>query len=554
MKKRRKKSAYVEECKLCGEERPLRRSHIIPKFVVRWQKQSGFTPYLRTAEDMNRRTQDSKTARLLCDECEQRLSGWENELANEVFHKAVNDEWVNGYSEETTLAALSIVWRTIWDWMNEEAKRKQLGKMRVEGPKDLVDQAAKKEAEWREQIIRGEVNESEIIHMVIFGETDRPMLEGTESENRYLLRSVEITPMFTSKGDEYYLWIKMGPIAIIAVILKKDGELTEEEWSGTRMLPKGIQDRPKRIVLPMRLKEFMEDRARLHREWLDSISPEERVKIKQSIGVLTTERLQNTGMGRAVLADAARYGWNADGSTTEKIILRGHVVTQWDSIWETPERRRESHDQVVRHVGKWLDGRGTWSLDRERDELRNIIGNVERMLAPTRGNRIGSGYKRTRRENHLVIRESKEGKLEAHWTEQKEGEDKEARDENTTFQMKMWVEIGKIGRKQIEMIGSGLGDMQQTAKENWIKMQEAGTAAEMEEALQHARATTLCTWIMVELVKRLQGTSQDEKPQGTVTSRVVEKAGQGERITEWQEKHPLHEKRKTGRRRKGKRK
>ena len=84
-------------CKLCGSGAPLRNSHIIPRFVGRWMKETSPTPYLRYGGNMDQRLQDLFSMELLCNECENRSSGWETKFANEVFHPSAAGETVFRY-------------------------------------------------------------------------------------------------------------------------------------------------------------------------------------------------------------------------------------------------------------------------------------------------------------------------------------------------------------------------------------------------------------------------------------------------------------------------
>lgn len=53
-----------QECRLCGQSKPLQVSHIIPRFIVEWFKETSATPYIRTGDEPNRRVQDGPKLRL----------------------------------------------------------------------------------------------------------------------------------------------------------------------------------------------------------------------------------------------------------------------------------------------------------------------------------------------------------------------------------------------------------------------------------------------------------------------------------------------------------
>jgi hypothetical protein len=72
-------------CALCGQDRTLAVSHIVPRFAGRWLIESSATGYLRDAVTPNRRKQDIEKRRLLCTECEAALSKDERSFADRFF-------------------------------------------------------------------------------------------------------------------------------------------------------------------------------------------------------------------------------------------------------------------------------------------------------------------------------------------------------------------------------------------------------------------------------------------------------------------------------------
>lgn len=77
-------------CRLCGQAKPLRNSHIFPKFYWDWLKETG-GQYFRTPERPNQRMQDGYKRPLLCGDCEERFSAFESATARHVFRPIVED-------------------------------------------------------------------------------------------------------------------------------------------------------------------------------------------------------------------------------------------------------------------------------------------------------------------------------------------------------------------------------------------------------------------------------------------------------------------------------
>lgn len=108
----RNSNETTKACRLCGSVGPLRESHIVSKFVVRHLTATSKTAFLRTIERPNVRVQDAFKIPLLCEECEQRFSRWENSVAGSVFKPLRIDS--NGpvaYGSDFSRFAVSVLWR-----------------------------------------------------------------------------------------------------------------------------------------------------------------------------------------------------------------------------------------------------------------------------------------------------------------------------------------------------------------------------------------------------------------------------------------------------------
>jgi hypothetical protein len=101
-------------CRLCGEVRALCRSHIIPKFVGDWMRDTGGGGRLRTSDAPDRLVEDLPTRHMLCLECEARFNRFETEVCNRLFlplHSREHDRF--RYGPSFTLFAVSVVWRAL---------------------------------------------------------------------------------------------------------------------------------------------------------------------------------------------------------------------------------------------------------------------------------------------------------------------------------------------------------------------------------------------------------------------------------------------------------
>lgn len=103
-------------CKLCRrDDVTLRKSHVIPNFVIQWMRESSIG-FMRDGTNADRRIQDGPKFPWFCEDCEQRLSTWESPFAEKVFsyiHRTSADQKPVPYGPWALKFAVSISWRTL---------------------------------------------------------------------------------------------------------------------------------------------------------------------------------------------------------------------------------------------------------------------------------------------------------------------------------------------------------------------------------------------------------------------------------------------------------
>lgn len=111
----------MAKCKLCGEEKILRNSHILPEFIFKplYDSKHRFHVLSTIPDDKNRLYQKGAREELLCDDCEQIFSKYER-YASIVFNQSnsidvhqINNEYhFSGIKYDFfKLFQLSILWR-----------------------------------------------------------------------------------------------------------------------------------------------------------------------------------------------------------------------------------------------------------------------------------------------------------------------------------------------------------------------------------------------------------------------------------------------------------
>lgn len=98
-------------CGLCKKEKPVLDSHIVPKFVFKWLKETG-SEYMRNPSKPNIRLQDGIKEKLLCFECEQKISLLEKWFSENIFRNYLaGTHFLFAHGEELGKFVISILWR-----------------------------------------------------------------------------------------------------------------------------------------------------------------------------------------------------------------------------------------------------------------------------------------------------------------------------------------------------------------------------------------------------------------------------------------------------------
>jgi hypothetical protein len=101
-------------CPLCWRRAKLCLSHIIPAFAGRYLKETSATGYLRDGLNPNLRRQDIGKQQLLCTDCEQMFSRWENDFSQKAFPIVQADDFKElEYDSWLLKFVVSIQWRIL---------------------------------------------------------------------------------------------------------------------------------------------------------------------------------------------------------------------------------------------------------------------------------------------------------------------------------------------------------------------------------------------------------------------------------------------------------
>ena len=216
-----------EFCALCLQQKPLKISHIFPKFVGKWLKDNG-TGFLAAAEDPSRRVQDLLKIKLLCDDCEQKFSKYEGYFASRIFYPYVDAKIQEfDYDENLKPFIISLAWRCLKIVKDDYMKANPIHHLN-----SFVDKAEK---EWRE-FLNGEGTsiDSYETHLHFL---DYPKIDSTTDVDPklhwYLLHGTDSSILCTNTRVFFYVKLPW----IFFVISMEPQKM--EGWNGTMINKSG---------------------------------------------------------------------------------------------------------------------------------------------------------------------------------------------------------------------------------------------------------------------------------------------------------------------------
>lgn len=219
-------------CALCGGQRKLEQSHVIPQFGYRWAAQAAGKGE-RSA---------GPTRPMLCGECEDLFSSYESEFARRVFHPLAIRSILNAkYTAWLRQFAASVCWRILEVRVAENQLRHFKGRWSSE----LVSCRDT----WRRYLThqRPDVGEHHL-HLLTLNEiggapVPSPFQPTVESE----VHCTDAAALVCAR---------LGPVLLIGLI----ADPAPREWQGTRINAEG-KLKPRDVVIPATYRDFILSRA-----------------------------------------------------------------------------------------------------------------------------------------------------------------------------------------------------------------------------------------------------------------------------------------------------
>ncbi|MBO5372238.1 MAG: hypothetical protein J6A75_05900 [Lachnospiraceae bacterium] len=214
----------LQKCALCGLEKEIQLSHIIPKFIGKHLKKTSIGS-IRSAENPNIVIQDLEKHYLLCRDCEEEFSARENWFARNIFYLWKKEETIEfEYDSNLNYFIISLSWRSLYlDIMNYV----QEGNVEIEKFQIMIDA----EKMMRKFLLGKDEDLGNIENHIFF-------FERVESVNddKFLLNpntTIHRSTVSYTHYTEDTVFTVSNLMGIIIVTMYEKGY--REEWKGTKI-------------------------------------------------------------------------------------------------------------------------------------------------------------------------------------------------------------------------------------------------------------------------------------------------------------------------------
>ena len=294
-------SAGIETCKLCGSGTTLRKSHIVPKFVGRWLKETSPTPYLRFGGNMDGRLQDLYAMELLCDDCEMLFSEWETKFATEIFYPSADGATSFRCGPWLVKFAASLAWRAIQYCYSKNieefspAMESMVDGMEVHLSRFLLAQ---------EKHVGSYTQ-----HLYPVSELAVPMEPGSPMMSRYLARTVQIDFLRNDDLSEMLVYVKLPMFMFFSI-----GESKYRKWFETGRIKKSSVIQPRGHGLPGYMRDYLLNQSDKLSGLMNSMSEKSKEVADKALHKAIEkdpDGVMNSRLMQAMMVDYLFYGKDA---------------------------------------------------------------------------------------------------------------------------------------------------------------------------------------------------------------------------------------------------
>lgn len=289
------------KCNFCGKDAQLQLSHIIPKFVSRWAKETS-PGFLRNTKNPNVRAQDGEKYHLLCSDCENLFGKWEKDFSETIFiplHNSCGGPLALKYRDWCLKFCVSVSWRVL-------LYHKIIGLTHLSN--EQIEIANKAFEVW-DDFLKGKRShperfEQHILPLDIIKSHNAPNL--SPGINRYFLRAIDCDVIRSKTIVMTYA--KMCRIALFGFIKFDE----KDKWKGTKVYVKEGSIGEKDYCITDNIFNFLSARSNSVLEAMQNISQNQSDKIEESI-LKNIDRVKKSDFLKAMAQDVALFGDEAFG-------------------------------------------------------------------------------------------------------------------------------------------------------------------------------------------------------------------------------------------------
>ncbi|MGN5650767.1 hypothetical protein [Bacillus sp. Brlt_9] len=277
----------IGKCALCNSDKELKKSHIVPKFIGKWLKETSATGYLRQGASPDARHQDISKQYLLCGECELIFSKNEKLFSEKIFKPFQNGYTTFQYDSWLKEFIISVQWRIL-------AVKKETATGLSDNFLRILDNTFEM---WRAYLNNESKDTGLYTHHIYFfdeNEIQNKKQYLPERPNMYLLRSIDCQ-VITNNVNNLSIYSKLPGILIWSQLYPEK----IEGWPETIISDKGILSIPQECNVD-RLWELIG--SLINESRMGQISEAQLEKIIKS-STKNKEKTKNSRSYAALLAD-----------------------------------------------------------------------------------------------------------------------------------------------------------------------------------------------------------------------------------------------------------
>ena len=198
----------------------LKKSHIIPKFVSKWLKETSATGFLRGVKKPEKRMQDLPKLPLLCGDCEQRFSKLESYFARKLFHPILNEKKEEiDYDDNLHRFIISLSWRTLVTSFSDQVKADPW----------IEKHLNQAEVTWRRYLLKESSNSGSYEHYLFFVRNIESEIYMPKILQWYILRATDST--LASNQNQVFSFTHFPHFFFVSTIVP----FTFSDWKSTKI-------------------------------------------------------------------------------------------------------------------------------------------------------------------------------------------------------------------------------------------------------------------------------------------------------------------------------